>query len=150
MKKSVITLILLTFCCLFNEMNAGNNPLSDKGYAGNVGLSITPQMGFGAEISTSHGYSFGNGLWMGGGIGIIAASNLDGAMLPVFAEAKYTFFKDEKASPFIDCSLGYITDLDDVYTLFSPAAGVDINGFSVFVKYWSTFKSVSIGFRYNF
>lgn len=46
------------------------NALAEKGYVGNVGMSVTPCLGLGADITTSHGYSFGNGLWMGGGLGI--------------------------------------------------------------------------------
>lgn len=48
---------------------SADNRLSKSGYAGKIGLSVTPT-GPGVDITTSHGYSFGNGLWIGGGAGV--------------------------------------------------------------------------------
>jgi len=132
MRKVITTLILVLL--LGGVQALASNPFSRTGYVGNVGLSVTPQLGLGVDVTTSHGYSFGNGLWMGGGAGISFASVYDGVFIPVYAEAKYSFMPEEKVSPFIDCRLGYMTNFEDLYLLAAPSAGVDIKRISVFVQ----------------
>ena len=128
------------------------NALTQKGYVGNVGLSITPCMGLGADVTTAHGYSFGNGLWMGGGVAICFFSDIDGTWMPVYTGVKYTFMKDEKISPFLDCRLGCMTNLDDTFLMFNPGFGVDIDRFSIFgsAGLWGDIKVFNIGFYFNF
>ena len=140
-----------------NEVNAHEkgsvkgNALAQRGYVGNISVSLTPFLGFGAEFTTSHGYSFGNGLWMGGGFGVSASSDF-GALLPLFAEVKYSILHDRKASPFVDCRLGLISDFDDTVVLFSPSFGVDIDRFSVFAQLSSIGGAniFSLGAAWNF
>lgn len=149
MKRKNILILILILCC--GNIMAGNR-LADKGYAGSINISATPQLGLGVDITTSHGYSFGNGLWMGGGFGVSLASEFDGAYIPVFTEAKYTFMKDQKVSPFIDCRFGVVTELERFYTLFAPSAGVDINHISIFTLYnmWSDIRTFNLGIAYSF
>lgn len=130
---------------------AGNR-LNRAGYVGNIGLSVTPQLGLGADVTTSHGYSFGNGLWMGAGAGISIASVYDGVYIPVYTEVKYSFWKDEKVSPFLDCRFGVMTDTESLYTMLSPIVGVDINRFSIFTicNMWSQVRTFNIGVAFNF
>ena len=128
------------------------NALAEKGYVGNVGMSVTPCLGLGADITTSHGYSFGNGLWMGGGLGISFTSDY-GIFVPVFTEVKYTFMKNDKVSPFLECRLGCMTDLDKTFMTCTPGFGVDINRFSIFTSasLWTGgMKTFNIGFNWNF
>lgn len=127
------------------------NKLTKTGYVGNVSVTLSAQ-GPGCDILTSHGYSFGNGLWMGGGAGFSASDHYRGIFLPVFAEAKYTFTPEKKVSPFLDCKLGYMTDLDYIYAFVSPAVGVDINRWSVFASYdiCSELKTVHFGCAFSF
>ena len=148
--KNLFVSLLLLFICGSSAF-AGNR-LSNEGYVGNIGLSVSPQMGLGVEVTSSHGYSFGNGLWMGGGLGVSMASAYDGIYIPIYTEAKYTFMKDKKVSPFLDCKLGFMTNLDDLYTLISPGFGVDINRFSVFAVYnaWSGVRTFNLGCAFNF
>ncbi|MBR4408465.1 MAG: hypothetical protein IKT11_01945 [Bacteroidales bacterium] len=152
MKRNLILVFLLLFLC-GGQAFAGN-PLAKEGYVGNVSLSVVPRPGLvGVDITTSHGYSFGNGLWMGGGVGASITFESDGILLPFFAEAKYSFMPDRKASPFIDCRVGYMTNFEATYLFFSPMAGVDINRFSVFVQFytkWAVAPILSMGAAFNF
>ena len=149
MKKNALFLILFL---LFAGSAMATNPLSRTGYVGNIACAVTPQLGFGADITTSHGYSFGNGLWVGAGVGVSIASAFDGVFLPLFAETKYSFFSDERVSPFVDCRIGYMTNFDSLYVLFSPTAGIDINKISVFATYsiWAGVRALSFGVALNF
>ena len=130
---------------------AKGNALAESGYVGNISMSLTPFLGFGAELSTSHGYSFGKGLWMGGGFGISVSSDF-GALLPLFAEVKYSILHNKKVSPYVDCRLGLISDFDDTVVLFSPSFGVDIDRFSVFGQFTSIGGAniFSFGAAWNF
>ena len=142
--------LLLLFICGSSAL-AGNR-LSNEGYVGNVGLSVTPQAGLGVEVTSSHGYSFGNGLWMGGGTGVCFGGIYGGLCFPLYADAKYTFMKEKKASPFVDCKLGFLTDTEDIYTQISPAVGVDIDRFSISVIYniWYSLRTINLGCAFNF
>ena len=130
---------------------AGNR-LAKEGYVWNVGFNVTPQLGLGVELLTSHGYSFGNGLWMGGGTGVCFGGIYGGLCFPLYADAKYTFMKEKKVSPFVDCKLGFTTDMEDIYTQISPAVGVDIDRFSISVIYniWYSLRTINLGCAFNF
>lgn len=148
--KNLFLSLLLLFICGGSVI--AENRLADPGYFGNVGLSITPQLGVGVAITTSHGYSFGNGLWMGAGAGISFIGGFDGIFIPIYTEAKYSFMTDKKASPFLDCRFGIITDTENLYVQLSPTVGVDINRFSVFTFYnmWSQVRTFNVGVAFNF
>lgn len=144
-------LLLIIVLGMMGFSALAENKLTKTGYVGNVSVTLSAQ-GPGCDILTSHGYSFGNGLWMGGGAGFSASDHYRGIFLPVFAEAKYTFTPEKKVSPFLDCKLGYMTDLDYIYAFVSPAVGVDINRWSVFASYdiCSELKTVHFGCAFNF
>lgn len=131
---------------------SADNRLSKSGYAGKIGLSVTPT-GPGVDITTSHGYSFGNGLWIGGGAGVSCSdSNSYDYLCLLFTEAKYNILRDNKVSPYIDCKLGYATDFDKCYSYISPALGIDLGKFSIFASYEmiSQMRITHIGFSFNF
>ena len=109
------------------------------------------------NISSSHGYSFGNGLYIGGGVGFSAAltkadkntksSNTEGAYqpeskwdakyyTPMFADVKYSFMRSF-VTPFVDLRGGAIADITDsgASLFINPAIGVDIARFSLKVGY---------------
>lgn len=157
MKRFLIIIILGLIAGGFNAV-AGNK-LAKAGYMGNVGVTVSAQ-GPGCNVTTSHGYSFGNGLWMGGGVGLSFSDYYDCIYIPVFAEMKYSFTPERKVSPFVDCRLGYMTELDYMFGYVSPAVGIDINRFSVFASYdilsnqskiapWNL-NTVHFGFTFNF
>lgn len=112
----------------------------NKGYRADVELSvaIANQLG----ISTSHGYSFGNGLYVGGGVGFIAEYLTDfktqpNFLTPLFADIKYAFIKNAIATPFVSFKGGVMADITNIgiRTFANPAIGIDIARFSLKIQY---------------
>ena len=116
----------------------------DRGYRADIELSWTAKSVWG--IASSHGFSYGNGLYVGGGAGFGAeltkqADNLESNwnasyFVPVFADIKYSFMKTH-ASPFVSLRGGAIADITNlgVRTFASPAVGLDIARFSLKIGY---------------
>ncbi len=135
-------------------VNVGYN----RGYRADIELSWANESVWG--ITSSHGFSFGNGLYVGGGAGFGAEltknttarvsddvidpeysytpdSNWNASyFVPVFADIKYSFTKT-LASPFVSLRGGAIADITNVgvRTFASPAVGLDIARFSLKVGY---------------
>ena len=90
-------------------------------------------------FSAVHGYSFGNGLYVGGGIGLgfdTVYADKTSVIIPVFAEVKYSFL-DKFDSPFVSVRLGEYADCTN-YGLgfyFNPAVGVDLGRFNLKLGY---------------
>ena len=115
-----------------------------RGYRADIELSWTNKSVW--SITSSHGFSFGNGLYVGGGAGFGAEltkqtetpeSSWDASyFVPVFADLKYSFTKT-LASPFVSLRGGAIADITNlgVRTFASPAVGLDIARFSLKVGY---------------
>lgn len=106
-----------------------------KGYRADVELSWANPNHWG--ISTSHGRSFGNGLYAGGGAGFYAIMADDVTYYtPVFADIKYSFI-NRLASPFVSAKAGGLIDITNsgIRTFINPALGVDIDRFSIKVGY---------------
>ena len=128
------------------------------GYRADIELSWANKSVWG--ITSSHGFSFGNGLYVGGGAGFGAEltkntaarvsndvidpeytytpdSNWNASyFVPVFADIKYSLTKT-LASPFVSLRGGAIADITNmgVRTFASPAVGLDIARFSLKVGY---------------
>ena len=109
------------------------------------------------NISSSHGFSFGNGLYVGGGVGFGAvltkmeqnAKSIGSEStqqpestwnakyyIPMFADVKYSFMKSF-VTPFVDLRGGAIADITDsgASLFINPAIGVDIARFSLKIGY---------------
>ena len=155
MKKFLVVVLISVFAVVCAESafaKGQGNALAQKGYVGNVGASVSPSFGIGADLFTSHGYSFGNGLWMGGGTGLAFPSAYD-LFLPLFTEVKYTFTADKMASPFVSAKVGFMTNLDETLTIINPAFGVDLDRFSIFATVGLglvSMRTYSLGFYWNF
>ena len=116
----------------------------ERGYCADIELSWAGKSVWG--IASSHGFSFGNGLYVGGGAGFGAeltkqADTSESSwnasyFVPVFADIKYSFMKT-LASPFVSLRGGAIADITNlgVRTFASPAVGLDIARFSLKVGY---------------
>ena len=116
----------------------------ERGYRADIELSWAGKSVWG--IASSHGFSFGNGLYVGGGAGFGAdltkQADTSGSswnasyFVPVFADVKYSFMKT-LASPFVSLRGGAIADITNlgVRTFASPAVGLDIARFSLKVGY---------------
>ena len=121
-------------------VNVGCN----RGYRADIELSWANKSVWG--ISSSHGFSFGNGLYVGGGAGFGAelTKNTDTSesnwnasyFVPVFADIKYSFSKT-LAAPFVSLKGGAIADITNkgIRTFANPAVGLDIARFSLKVGY---------------
>lgn len=150
--KRLIFLLLIALVPL--EISAQSR-LSDKGYVGDVSLSASfdSSIGAGVDLLTSHGYSFGNGLWLGGGTGVCMADKSDGMMLPIYTEARYSFLDiNDNAHPFVGCKMGYITDFDETISFISPTIGVEFKRFSYFASYKiiSSLRTFNLGISCSF
>ena len=120
------------------------NPGYHRGYRADIDLSWAHKSVWG--ITSSHGFSFGNGLYVGGGAGFGAEltkqadtpeSNWNASyFVPVFADIKYSFTKTF-AAPFVSMKGGAIADITNkgIRTFANPAVGLDIARFSLKVGY---------------
>lgn len=77
------------------------------------------------SLSTSHGYQFNPYLFIGAGIGIDYYRELETTMLPIFADLKVNFIKND-ITPFFRARLGYSL-IDGTGVYFNPTIGVDIS-----------------------
>lgn len=137
-------------------INVGYN----RGYRADIELSWANKSLWG--ITSSHGFSFGNGLYVGGGAGFSAEltknpvatahvaenvvdpeysytpeSNWNASyFVPVFADIKYSFTKT-LAAPFVSMKGGAIADItnEGIRLFANPAVGLDIARFSLKVGY---------------
>ena len=121
-------------------VNVGYN----RGYRADIELSWANKSVWG--ITSSHGFSFGNGLYVGGGAGFggeltkkakTPESNWNASyFVPVFADIKYSFTKT-LAAPFVSMKGGAIADITNkgIRTFANPAIGLDIARFSIKVGY---------------
>lgn len=110
-----------------------------RGYRADVELSCAIPDTWG--ITTSHGFSFGNGLYVGGGAGFSAEFLPDydakpTYLVPVFADLKYSFL-NKLASPFVNFRTGGYADVTNtgIRYFLNPSVGVDIKRFAIKVGY---------------
>ena len=136
-------------------INVGYN----RGYRADIELSWADKSVWG--ITSSHGFSFGNGLYVGGGAGFGAeltkdpfatasvADDVDpeysytpesnwnaSYLVPVFADIKYSFL-NTLATPFVSLKGGAVADITTkgIRTFANPSVGLDIARFSLKVGY---------------
>jgi len=90
------------------------------------------------RVSTVHGYGWGNGVFLGLGLGYSASLKDDMDFISTFVDAKYNFV-DVSASPFLEGRVGYTFDtmtVNHTGGLFvSGAAGVDFGRFGARLGY---------------
>lgn len=143
-------------------MSAQGSHAFEKGYRGNVSLTGNIGVNKGlinnsVELTMSHGYSFGDGMYVGGGVGLnVSFNNYVG--VPVFLDMKYNIL-DWRLSPYVDCRVGMevLCDNENELTFMaSPGVGFDYRKMSFRIGYkceaGSYFKlhTISIGTAINF
>ena len=140
MKKSLAILIIALFAVTFSaDAQKRKYNYYNTGYWGNIELNGGAVVSGGSNIgaSTVFGGRLGHGVAMGIGAGLyIDAWELYYVYnIPVFLETKYSPMKGG-LSPFVSLRTGF-SITDDLNTGFylSPALGVDLRRFSLFVRY---------------
>ena len=112
MKRTIVLILLLVSMAVCSSAREkGGNPYYKTGYRGSIGMhlgGINARLGeFG--FTTIHGKSFGNGVFLGGGIGLnypILDLDIDVCLtVPIFIDAKYSVL-DQRVSPFVEAKIG--------------------------------------------
>lgn len=144
--KKIITIIALAAITAFCA-SAQTNSWHKKGYSFDVELATTKAFDQNA-FSTSHGYSFGNGLFLGGGAAFEYVVSESTYMTPVFAEARWSVL-DKTISPYIDARAGYMIIADHANSFyFSPTIGLDIWKLNAFIG-WDIIPALKGGFKFG-
>jgi hypothetical protein len=111
----------------------------ERGYHADIAVSTSISEQY--TISTSHGFSFGNGLYVGGGVGFTAETflNFEDAphyLVPLFADVKYTFL-NKRVSPFVSARVGGVfnTEYKMNRMLINPMVGINVRHFTVGLGY---------------
>ena len=161
MQHNRIALLFIVFSLLSLSLGAQSNHSFKKGYHGFVEVGAAAvngqiqkgfvksateryledqmQPGEMIRLSTVHGYSWGNGVFLGGGVGYSFELLESAQYASFFADAKYNF-KDASASPFLEGRMGYHFCTNayryDTQGMFvSVAGGVDFGCFSARLGY---------------
>ena len=132
-------LLLCILCGMvsYNITAQTKNYLYTKGYTANV---LAGYMFEGHQptcsLTSSHGYVFGNGLYLGAGTGLylnmVDYGEGGRLMVPLFAEIKYSFL-NRKVSPYVDFKAGLLGDItkNGFGRVINPMIGVDIGRISL-------------------
>ena len=140
--KKILICILMMACSL--AVSAQNNRAFKKGYQGDIEIGNYAVFGKGKfggliQATTTHGYRFGNGMFIGAGFGVgydLAVD--DGPVIPIYMDAKYNFL-DAAVSPFASARTGIRFCGASRYEMFQPfiaiAGGIDVGRFSVKLGY---------------
>lgn len=89
------------------------------------------------QLSTTHGYSLGNGVFVGAGVGFGYGIASDQYLVSAFIDSKYTLF-DTTVSPFVAARTGFCfgTGRNNLTgQMVAIAVGIDVNRLSVKVGY---------------
>lgn len=163
MKKVILSAVAFFLAAMV--MSAQESHAFEKGYRGNmsVGGDISVTKGWTDNfvgLTTSHGYSFGDGMYMGGGIGLNLEFGGDYVCVPLFFESRYNIVA-WKLSPYVDCRVGFEAilpggDGSAIAFMASPGVGIDYRRLSYRVGYHcmagNSFKlhTISLSLAYNF
>lgn len=140
MKKSLAILIIALFAVSFSaDAQTKKYSYHNRGYWGNLELNGGAVISGGSNIgaTTIFGSRLGHGVAMGLGTGLyIDVQELYYVFnIPIFLETKYSPLKSG-LSPYVSLRTGF-SIIDSLNTGFylSPALGVDLRRFSLFVRY---------------
>lgn len=141
MKKIIlmaVALLGMAAATMAQEQNANRH--FDKGYTADIQLHVSAINAF--HITSSHGYNFGGGFYLGGGAGFGAEWEGEGVegtphyVPSLFVDARWSML-NKKVSPFVDVKATQYIDLTAGATNYgvTPSVGLDINRFSLGVGY---------------
>lgn len=137
MKKTVLMMVAV-LCCVAVSAQNRKNASHVMGYSPSVEAGVSLNEHYVVPyVTTSQGYCFGNGLYIGGVAGVsFNSAEINGkssrVLIPLLAEIKYSFI-DRLASPFIGLKGGGILDCTalGIGYIVRPYVGVDIWRFSL-------------------
>ena len=134
----IIAILLLSAATVLAARDRDRGSIyHSPGYRGNIEYNIGGGTGFETSLLTTHGYSFGKGLYGGLGLGVgLAPDSYAYLNVPLFMDIRYSPLKN-MVSPFVDFKLGgiYEYELNRVGLMVSPSVGLDIRRWSIFFKY---------------
>ena len=141
MKKILICTAMTVMIC--SSVCAQENKAFKKGYRGgleleNMVLVNKDDQTAALGVTTFHGYSYGNGMYVGGGLGLVSelyVSDIERAQL--FVESKYNFV-DGHVSPFAQLRTGLEFNAwnnNRIGLFLSPAMGIDFSRFTLRISY---------------
>ena len=137
MKKTLVVLVLILSCA---ALSAQESRMFRKGYRGNIEIGNyavfgKDKVGGIAQLTTTQGFSFGDGAFVGVGLGLGLDLNGD-YYLPLFLDAKYNFL-DRRTSPFACVRTGLRYGPDSEYLSYGIAlgGGVDFGRHSIRLGY---------------
>lgn len=136
MKRFLVSCVIYAIfaCNILAQTQMNRSYLYNRGYKANIQASVlfanNSEL---SSISSSHGYSFGNGLYLGGGTGIVYSpihklNVKNQIIIPFFGEIKYSFLKNSIVSPFVDLVAGGAYNYSSYGTgyLLKPSVGLDV------------------------
>jgi hypothetical protein len=152
MKKALLFLIL-TLCTL--TLSAQESRMFRKGYRGSVEIGNYAIFGkdiYGgiAQLTVTQGYSFGNGAFVGLGIGV-GIDPIGESYIPFYMDAKYNFI-DGQVSPFASVRTGMRLGISRSFQSFNIdlGGGVDFGRFSIKLGYeFATTCALVVDSRYG-
>lgn len=154
MKKFLVIFIFALTAFTFNaEAKKRVYNYHSPKYWGNVELLGGTTLVGGTDIgfSTTHGYCLGHGVAMGLGLGLYVdmESLYYTTSVPLFLETKYSPLKSAH-SPFVSLRTGFsVNDCGGTGFYLSPALGIDLKRFSLFVRYGMNLYPVTVDIDIN-
>ena len=140
MKKTALLFVLILSCAV---LSAQESRMFRRGYRGNLEIGNyavfgKDKVGGIAQMTTTQGFSFGDGAFVGLGLGL--GVDLNGSFFfPVFLDAKYNFI-DRRTSPFAAVRTGLRYGPDEEYVSY----GISLGGGMDFGRY-----SIRVGYEYS-
>lgn len=137
MRKIILMAVAMLGIATATMAEDGVNRHFKKGYTADVQLTVTDIDMF--HITSSHGWSFGNGLYLGGGAGF--GAEWDGDVLgdgtphyvpSLFVNARWSML-NTLVSPYLDVKATQYIDLAEGATNYgvTPSVGLDCGRFSL-------------------
>ena len=138
LKRLFLSLVCSLLCV---SVFAQESRAFKQGYSGNVEVANMTIFGkdmYGArmQFGTTHGYNFGNGAFIGAGLGALYDISITAPNFTAFLDTKYNF-TDNKVSPFAAVRTG-VRFMGGPYTLgnfVNIGGGADFGRFSVRLGY---------------
>lgn len=157
MKKIALTVLALVGLTTAAVAAENTNPHFRKGYGADVQFSVQSVNDF--HITTSHGYGFGNGIYLGGGAGFGAeweGKGVEGTphyVPSLFVEARWSMLGSAAVSPYINLRGVQYIDLAEGATNYGviPSIGLDMGRISFGIGYAIRKQNAlqfGVGFRF--